>query len=159
MKEVPIGLMSVGLESRRLRLLILLGKFVTLETARAFHNIQRSVRLQVALLVPPRSSIELVVSGQECGIFSSICLLEERVTQNDIVHTCQTDIVNDISVDEEEHWKVDGFSCPDLLLLETEAFHFGEIRCHLMGAEERKTTIYIEKRQSTDVPVMALCYR
>jgi hypothetical protein len=158
MKEVPIGLKSVGLESGRLHLLILLGEFVTLETARAFDNVQRSVRLQVTLLVPPRPVIGSAVSVRQCGI-SSICLLEERVTQNDIVHTCQTDIIDDVSVDEEEHWKVDGFPCPDLLLFETEAFHFGEIRCHLMGEEERKTTIRMRKRQFNDAPVMALCYR
>ena len=109
---------------------IFLSEFIALETTRAFNDIERCIRFQVSLFVPPRSVKHRISQLQQQTALSPD-LLEECIAQDNVIHTCQTNIIDDVPVNKEEHGKIDGFSRSDFLLLEAEAFHFGKVGCHL----------------------------
>ena len=57
--------------------------------------------------------------------------LEKRVRQHDVIEVPTRRILEDILVDEEQQGHVDLFPGQQLLFLETEAFHFSEVRRNL----------------------------
>ena len=57
--------------------------------------------------------------------------LEECIAQNDIIQSVHPRIITDITINEEEDWKIDFFTRSNLLLFKAKALDFGKVRCDL----------------------------